>query len=436
MSPSSHPILPLLYCPSCPPRTFLSNPITQKSGITLCSHHAAESSTSSPALPFDAPKAPIASAAVAFYPAQSTETTLPPIDVKVDVTVNKILNLVQRWLLESDPDTTTSQQSSDDSLQRLQDSLVSELTCEICFSLLHQPVTTPCQHTFCSSCLQRSIDHSTICPLCRQDLPGYAYFQLHPHNRLISNILKQIFPELYRARVSEAKAELDGRLDTPIFVCQLSMPGVPTLLQIFEPRYRLMLRRCLESPEPRFGMIMPPGNTTEYGTMLEIRSVQMLPDGRSMVETWGASRFRIIERGNRDGYMVARVEFFEDYTPEEELALYPNLSPTNEELIAVCHDFIRDFRRGAVPWVLQRMHSTAAFMPQDPANFSFWMALILPLHEREKAKLLSIRSSRVRLQIVVHWIGKFRDSWYARWDFWFGWIIALLMGIALGFLLL
>jgi hypothetical protein len=213
MSPSSHPILPLLYCPSCPPRTFLSNPITQKSGITLCSHHAAESSTSSPALPFDAPKAPIASAAVAFYPAQSTETTLPPIDVKVDVTVNKILNLVQRWLLESDPgttsqggptpesdnsdidhwdstliDTTTSQQSSDDSLQRLQDSLVSELTCEICFSLLHQPVTTPCQHTFCSSCLQRSIDHSTICPLCRQDLPGYAYFQLHPHNRLISNI--------------------------------------------------------------------------------------------------------------------------------------------------------------------------------------------------------------------------------------------------------
>jgi Lon protease-like protein len=83
-----------------------------------------------------------------------------------------------------------------------------------------------------------------------------------------------------------------------------------------------MLRRCLESSTPRFGMIMPirtaPTSTTssrapsaydgEYGTMLEIRSVQMLPDGRSMVETWGSHRFRILERGTLDGYMVGRIE--------------------------------------------------------------------------------------------------------------------------------
>ena len=46
----------------------------------------------------------------------------------------------------------------------------------------------------------------------------------------------------------------------------------------------------------------------EYGTMLEIRSVQMLSDGRSMVETWGTWRFRVLERGLLDGYMVGRVE--------------------------------------------------------------------------------------------------------------------------------
>lgn len=73
-----------------------------------------------------------------------------------------------------------------------------------------------------------------------------------------------------------------------------------------------MLRRCLESRNPCFGMIMPPrvvgspGN--DYGTMLEIRSVQMLPDGRSVVETWGTHRFRILERGTLDGYMVGRIE--------------------------------------------------------------------------------------------------------------------------------
>jgi Lon protease-like protein len=74
-----------------------------------------------------------------------------------------------------------------------------------------------------------------------------------------------------------------------------------------------MLRRCLESPIPRFGMVMAPkpgagSPQIQYGTMLEIRSVQMLPDGRSMVETWGSFRFRILERGTLDGYMVGRIE--------------------------------------------------------------------------------------------------------------------------------
>ena len=30
--------------------------------------------------------------------------------------------------------------------------------------------------------------------------------------------------------------ERDARLDTPVFVCQLSFPGMPTILHFFEPR--------------------------------------------------------------------------------------------------------------------------------------------------------------------------------------------------------
>jgi Lon protease-like protein len=52
----------------------------------------------------------------------------------------------------------------------------------------------------------------------------------------------------------------------------------------------------------------PGSPQSDYGTMLEIRSVQMLPDGRSVVQTWGSSRFRILERGSLDGYMVGRIE--------------------------------------------------------------------------------------------------------------------------------
>ncbi|KAF9453009.1 hypothetical protein P691DRAFT_802389 [Macrolepiota fuliginosa MF-IS2] len=39
-----------------------------------------------------------------------------------------------------------------------------------------------------------------------------------------------------RGELLEAE-ERDARLDTPVFVCQLSFPGMPTLLHFFEPRY-------------------------------------------------------------------------------------------------------------------------------------------------------------------------------------------------------
>ncbi|KAI0638226.1 hypothetical protein C8Q77DRAFT_1215091 [Trametes polyzona] len=450
----------------------------------------------------------------------------------------------------SPPQARTSPHRTDhDPQARIEKELLSELTCEICFGLLWQPLTTPCQHTFCTRCLFRSLDHNQTCPLCRQKLPGYDYFQQHPCNRVILAIILKAFPEAYAERGATIEAEeRDARLDTPVFVCQLSFPGMPTMLHFFEPRYRLMLRRCLDSPRPCFGMIPPPraapsasanGSSTgnDYGTMLAIRNVQMLPDGRSLVETWGTWRFRIMERGTLDGYTVARVERIEDY--EEELddgagvppedpsqtdrregdsedpdadgarqspsggrvmgsttttahaeqqheaavraelgdatatstsaqaalpplprsrpagamdassteeqasssqahglhtsqadsvpvqdkgavgagsgAIHPSPSsprpPTNAELIAKCHAFIDQMRQGT-PWVVQHLNTNYVPMPSDPASFSFWMALLLPIDEHEKAKLLPIRSPRLRLRLVVHWIEQLNNNWW------------------------
>jgi len=124
------------------------------------------------------------------------------------------------------------------------------------------------------------------------------------------------FPEEHAERMRSIESdERDSRLDTPIFVCALAFPHMPTILHVFEPRYRLMLRRCIESGTPRFGMVLPArgaGNgvagVLEYGTMLDIKSIQMLPDGRSMVEAMGSHRFRLLEKGSLDGYTVGRVE--------------------------------------------------------------------------------------------------------------------------------
>ena len=72
-----------------------------------------------------------------------------------------------------------------------------------------------------------------------------------------------------------------------------------------------MLRRVLKSENKQFGMIMYPahdGLTINYGTMLRIQSVKILSDGRSVIETWGTHRFRIINRVETDGYMVGQIE--------------------------------------------------------------------------------------------------------------------------------
>lgn len=46
--------------------------------------------------------------------------------------------------------------------------------------------------------------------------------------------------------------------------------------------------------------------------MLEIRQIELLADGRSLVDTIGQRRFRVLSRGHRDGYNTADIEYLED----------------------------------------------------------------------------------------------------------------------------
>jgi Lon protease-like protein len=163
-------------------------------------------------------------------------------------------------------------------------------------------------------------------------------------------------------------------------------------------------------------MLMPPKPgypQSDYGTMLEIRNVQSLPDGRSIVQTFGSSRFRILERASLDGYMVARIESVDDLPDDLPDPAPPTpLLPSNQDLINTCKAFIARLQQGAAPWVVQRFSSTCGSMPSDPALFSFWVALVLPIEDQEKAKLLPIKSPRLRLIMVVSWIEKLNRTWF------------------------
>eukprot|EP01050_Picozoa_sp_SAG11_P014304 SAG11_NODE_1745_length_4334_cov_2.520425_2_plen_293_part_01 len=124
------------------------------------------------------------------------------------------------------------------------------------------------------------------------------------------------------AECAAAEQEAGGRgAWLPIFICSLALPGVACPLHIFEPRYRLMMRRCIESGERRFGMCLPSDDTSGSleecmvgGTELLIENYEQLPDGRAKIQAKGGGRFQIVERKQKDGYLVAKVT----WTAEED----------------------------------------------------------------------------------------------------------------------
>ncbi|OHE92762.1 ATP-dependent protease La domain-containing protein [Colletotrichum orchidophilum] len=239
--------------------------------------------------------------------------------------------------------------------------------------------------------------------------------------------------------------------DIPIFVCTLSFPMMPTFLHVFEPRYRLMIRRALEG-DRTFGMVLPQRPRTandthfvQYGTLLRIVNAEYFADGRSLIETSGISRFRITRHGILDGYLVGKIERIDDMSIAEEedleatetqraLERYESAAthqsedstmprpitttpedlstmPTSD-LLTLGVSFVQRMRQQSVPWLAQRMLAIYGECPNDPALFPWWFASILPAKEYEKYKLLETRSVRERLKICCGWILEWESS---RW---------------------
>ncbi|KXS20851.1 hypothetical protein M427DRAFT_131039 [Gonapodya prolifera JEL478] len=333
--------------------------------------------------------------------------------------------------------------------------MASELECPVCYQLLSEPVTTPCGHTTCRSCILSAIDSSGgDCPTCRSQIPGYNHFRRRPVNRAIDHLIRVAFPSDRAERTSIISQTVpDNVIYVPIFVCSLVFPRTPCFLHIFEPRYRLMIKRALDSNR-RFGMCLPNrlGGSdafAEFGCMLEIRGVESL-DGtddevehgglpRYLVNTVGVCRFRVLQRGVVDGYHVAAIERIEDVDEDDEIEMFPPPARPSRRLPSM---FACDSRASAQQFVpaslatpltasqinayetdykavrtvveafLARIpvHERRQFeaihgsVPEQPAAFSFWVANVLPVTEEWKYELLKLTSARKRIQSIANWI--------------------------------
>ncbi|XDG00457.1 hypothetical protein ABKA04_000072 [Annulohypoxylon sp. FPYF3050] len=242
-----------------------------------------------------------------------------------------------------------------------------------------------------------------------------------------------------RTAVLEQQAN-HGGFDTALFICTLSFPRMPTFLHVFEPRYRLMIRRAMEG-DRTFGMVLHKSSRTsdgpnfmELGTLLRIVNIEFFPDGRSLLETVGVSRFRVIGHGELDGYVVGNIEKIDDISVADEEAIEasetigasgtrelatapPSPGPAHpeqaiparsramsislddlttmstKELVELGVDFVRRMRAQSVAWLTARVLAIYGECPTDPAIFPWWLASILPLKDEEKYRLLGTSSN-------------------------------------------
>jgi uncharacterized protein len=100
----------------------------------------------------------------------------------------------------------------------------------------------------------------------------------------------------------------------PLFPLDLVLlPGVPLPLHIFEPRYKEMIKECLDAKK-HFGLIrMHDEAMATIGCTAEIIQVlKAYPDGRSDILTEGKRRFEVLQTNQERSFLQAEVFFLED----------------------------------------------------------------------------------------------------------------------------
>jgi ATP-dependent Lon protease len=175
-------------------------------------------------------------------------------------------------------------------------------------------------------------------------------------------------------------------LRLPLFPLNVVLlPGADLPLHIFEPRYRQMVRECLDDQAP-FGMLLAlPGGIAGTGCTAEIVEVtKRYPDGRSDILTVGRSPFRVVELFKEESLLRGEVDYLEDRPSRTS----PGIARELIELYETCH--------------------TLAFgdYPREPASepgadLSYAVAARLPMELLWKQRILELRTEAERQERLV-----------------------------------
>lgn len=185
--------------------------------------------------------------------------------------------------------------------------------------------------------------------------------------------------------------------ELPLFpIGVVLFPGMPLPLHIFEPRYRLMIGRCLEN-DRTFGIAqIVAGEEGQHdtqpatvGTAAEILEVVPFADGRMNVQTLGTRRFQVLSTREMDDYLIGSCEWLEDEAPEDGLV---RLAFETRRVLSRYFDALS--LNTELPAEFGELD-----IPHDPFALSMFIGAILTLPNAQKQDLLEMTDTRVRLEV-------------------------------------
>lgn len=294
-----------------------------------------------------------------------------------------------------------------------------DFDCTLCLKLLYEPLTTPCGHSFCRSCLFQAMDRCNRCPLCRTVL------FISPRTCSISVTLNNIIQRNFPVEYAERKLENDSLTNMgvnliPLFVMDVVLPCQKLQLNIFEARYRLMVRRIMEGNR-RMGMVITDptsGLVADLACEVEITECEPLPDGRFFLEVESRRRFRILNHWEQDGYRVAEIEWVQDVCPADGTREKAELQEMTNKAAAYARSWLKASQAAARgdQMRLSQLFKAEGLMPstRDPERFSFWLTTLTNRRPDERLNVLRMRDTIERLRYSVFFMQAEEEGWRVR----------------------
>ena len=178
----------------------------------------------------------------------------------------------------------------------------------------------------------------------------------------------------------------------PIFPLGLVLlPQMSLPLHIFEERYKLMTRMCIEQRK-EFGIVYFNGKQFEtIGCTARIEKIlKRYDDGRLDIITRGANRFAIKELLDEKSYLQAKIGYFDDQQQEK----------TDKEALQKLADSGLELLKKINPLTQQYNEDQLANQP-DTKSVSFLIAACDGFSLEEKQRFLEMTSTTKRLRKAV-----------------------------------